>query len=118
MEESKVYPKLQTANMLVITEQEFRKALVEFYASFIEQDAEDMLTHGNTGPMGKMMQVGVDNMGLTDLLEAADPWLSCTMDCDDSIDGVIIWDNLTSKSHAVVAVHDFEEEGKKDDQLQ
>jgi hypothetical protein len=102
MKPSENFPNCKLGNMLILTLEEFRNQVVDFYAGVIEADAKDMLSHGNTGSVGKMMQLGVENMSMDDLIEIADAWLNITMDCDTELDGIIVW----HKNRSRVAVLD------------
>ena len=107
MKESENFPNCRVGNMLVISLTEFRKGVVEMLGDLMQSDSQDMLMKGRAGCVATMLACGAENMGISEMIEAGDCWLNCTMDCDESLDGIIIYDDTINNPQPIVAISDF-----------
>ena len=85
---------MRTAKIMVITENELRKELIDFSRPMIQDCLEDVINEGADGNpylADVMDKGGFNKMAVADLIEMSEPWAECTIDMesDDGIEGIM-----------------------------
>ena len=79
---------MKKVETLIMSAEEFRKNVTEFYSDVLKDDMEAFLKTGF--PLGgEMLMKGIDNMSIPELIEEATPYLE-TETMDETQPGVII----------------------------
>ena len=105
------FPGANMGRMLVLTLEQYRAGILDLYHSIFQSSLEDMLKEGFT--IGRnMLEKGIDNMTINELMNEAHAFAEITMDMDDTIDGIVVWDGEREET-AVVIISDLTNDREK-----
>ena len=94
------FPESNMGRMMVLTLDEYRDGIVGLYSDILGDSIGEMLIDGNCP---KMLSQGVKHMDVHELKNEASIYAGVTMDMDDSLDGIIVWDGEDDTTAVIIA---------------
>lgn len=83
---------MKKSNVLIIEINELRNALKKFYSDILKDTANEVIEGGHCIVPSLIMEKGVDNLAIEDLVTDAEDWAEMQMDLDENhdCDGMIM----------------------------